>query len=246
MKLKFTTITKTAGQAYPLTFIDTLATPQLSSFEYYTKVFDSCGNEVLLSNSLETIHLSAANIDINQNYLEWNAFTGWDSSVEMYYIYRMIDNVEPTTPVDSVDGFTLEYTDDLSYLSNTSVIPVYWVEAVQEMADNNQPKVRSRSNRTSVAKDAEMFVPTAFRPGGYNPTFKPVFKFYNGRNYLFQIYNRWGQLVFETNDPGNGWEGTYQGKMVQPGTFVYRLVYQNLDGSSTIKTEYLLLFIKAC
>jgi len=39
----------------------------------------------------------------------------------------------------------------------------------------------------------------------------------------FRIYNRWGELVFETNDINNGWDGYYKGKLSEPGVFVYHL-----------------------
>ena len=37
----------------------------------------------------------------------------------------------------------------------------------------------------------------------------------------FAVYDRWGEKVFETIDPANGWDGTFKGKDVTPGVFVY-------------------------
>ncbi|MFA4853618.1 MAG: gliding motility-associated C-terminal domain-containing protein, partial [Bacteroidales bacterium] len=39
----------------------------------------------------------------------------------------------------------------------------------------------------------------------------------------FKIYNRWGELVFETNDVSKGWDGTYKGQLLNPNVFVYYL-----------------------
>src|SRR5690554_4723256 len=39
----------------------------------------------------------------------------------------------------------------------------------------------------------------------------------------FQIYNRWGELVFETNDNKECWDGTHKGKLVNTGVYVYKL-----------------------
>ena len=66
------------------------------------------------------------------------------------------------------------------------------------------------------------FVPNAFTPNidGRNDTFKPiaagiaVFKY-------FRIYNRWGQLVFATNQPGKGWDGTLNGREQPLGVYVW-------------------------
>ncbi len=38
---------------------------------------------------------------------------------------------------------------------------------------------------------------------------------------IFRVFNRWGELVFETKDIRNGWDGTHQGDPVNPGVYVY-------------------------
>ena len=40
-----------------------------------------------------------------------------------------------------------------------------------------------------------------------------------------EIYNRWGELIFETDDINFEWDGMYKGKMVIPGTYIWRLAY---------------------
>ena len=44
------------------------------------------------------------------------------------------------------------------------------------------------------------------------------------------IFNRWGNLVFEFTDPGEGWDGTYRGKQVDPGVYYYVITYTGSDG----------------
>ncbi len=52
----------------------------------------------------------------------------------------------------------------------------------------------------------------------------------------FRIYNRFGQLVFKTSDPNEGWDGNFNGKPENPATFVYILDYRLINGrSSSIK-----------
>jgi gliding motility-associated-like protein len=38
-----------------------------------------------------------------------------------------------------------------------------------------------------------------------------------------RIYDRWGEKVFESHDPDNGWDGTYKGKPLDPDVYVYYL-----------------------
>lgn len=43
----------------------------------------------------------------------------------------------------------------------------------------------------------------------------------------FTIYNRWGQLIFKTNDPNEKWDGRYNGVFCQPGQYIYQATFKN-------------------
>ena len=38
---------------------------------------------------------------------------------------------------------------------------------------------------------------------------------------IFRVFDRWGNLVYESNDISEGWNGIYNGKLLDPGVFVY-------------------------
>ncbi len=44
-----------------------------------------------------------------------------------------------------------------------------------------------------------------------------------------QIFNRWGQLIFESDDPAKGWDGNYNGSPVPMGTYVYTAVFTSFE-----------------
>ena len=48
----------------------------------------------------------------------------------------------------------------------------------------------------------------------------------------FEVYNRFGQLVFRTTDPNEGWDGNFKGKPMNPAVFVYKLDYLLINGLS--------------
>ena len=56
--------------------------------------------------------------------------------------------------------------------------------------------------------------------------------------YLLQVYNRWGQLIFETENPSEGWDGTYNGEPVSMGTYAWKSVFQGFDVGDTPGTEF--------
>ena len=59
---------------------------------------------------------------------------------------------------------------------------------------------------------SQVFIPDAFSPNGdgHNDKLTPLLYKIEQFKY-FRIYNRWGQLLFETKVPGDGWDGTYKG-----------------------------------
>ncbi|MBS1655041.1 MAG: gliding motility-associated C-terminal domain-containing protein, partial [Bacteroidetes bacterium] len=81
-----------------------------------------------------------------------------------------------------------------------------------------------------------LFVPSAFTPNndGKNDLLKP-FLFGNVKQYHFWLYNRWGQVVFETTDLSKGWDGKYKGVTQDGNVFVWLCQYQ-FDGEDK-KTE---------
>ncbi len=91
-------------------------------------------------------------------------------------------------------------------------------------------------------KYAKLQYPTAFKPESSiepNRTFKV-----NGNTgalagYNLKIYNRWGQLIFETDDPYEGWNGTINGTQAEMGTYVWVSVFESFESGiqSSIKVK---------
>ncbi|HAS35634.1 MAG TPA: hypothetical protein DCS15_04055 [Flavobacteriales bacterium] len=69
------------------------------------------------------------------------------------------------------------------------------------------------------------FVPSSFTPNGdgNNEVFKPVGMGIEDDQFLMQIYDRWGKLVFESKDQNTGWDGTVNGSPAQVGTYTWSM-----------------------
>lgn len=77
-------------------------------------------------------------------------------------------------------------------------------------------------------------VPQAFSPNGDGNNDQLVVKGFGIDQMNFKIYNRYGQLVFESQDQEHGWDGNFKGKEENPGVFVWVLEYRLLNNSSGI------------
>ncbi len=77
----------------------------------------------------------------------------------------------------------------------------------------------------------QVFFPNAFSPNGdtHNDVFRPVSRGHHQVK-TFRIVNRWGQVVYESQDEVRGWDGTYNGKAQDMGTYYYYLSYRCGEG----------------
>lgn len=73
------------------------------------------------------------------------------------------------------------------------------------------------------------YVPNAFTPDGdsYNDQFLPIMTSgFDPYTYNFKIFNRWGEVVFESQNHQVGWDGTFKGEMMQDGVYIWQIEYK--------------------
>jgi gliding motility-associated-like protein len=82
-----------------------------------------------------------------------------------------------------------------------------------------------------------VFAPNSFTPDGdeYNNDWKIYVSNADLTSFKLQIYNRWGELVFESFDSEVGWDGTYNGVYVQDGTYSWTLTIKDLRNDNYYK-----------
>lgn len=90
-----------------------------------------------------------------------------------------------------------------------------------------------------VVSDVIFYAPTAFTPD--DDEHNQVWAFYvegiDFENFHLEIYNRWGEVIWETFDTKGFWDGYYKGSKVQQGTYTWRAWYKDKDtDGKTIKT----------
>jgi gliding motility-associated-like protein len=126
--------------------------------------------------------------------------------------------------------------------ANPTVTTTYYVSA----SDDNGCVGGDSSLVVIKLACGDLFVPTIFSPNGTGPDANNKLCVFGTASCIeelkFQVFNRWGEVVFETTDIENCWDGNYKDKPANSGIFVYRLyvkLYNNdepidISGNTTL------------
>ncbi len=186
---------------------------------YYKLVsVNACGNETTNSDIINNIVLEVEQEGFN-NTLSWNSFKEGSLIPANYYIYRIISNLDPEL-IGSFSNYN-SFQDDIESLQSYSQF-CYFVRATEEGTFEND---YSQSNIVCVYLKPKVYIPEAFTPNGddINDLFKPVFNFVP-KDYELRIYNRWGNVIFETGDYTKAWNGKEpNGNSAPAGAYIYYL-----------------------
>ncbi|MGV3630903.1 MAG: gliding motility-associated C-terminal domain-containing protein [Bacteroidota bacterium] len=91
-----------------------------------------------------------------------------------------------------------------------------------------------------VKNMALYYVPNAFTPNGdeHNNTFTPSFnENFTPGDYELLIYNRWGELLFESHDHFVGWDGTYQNRSAMAGIYTWVMGFRSPESDKYIRLD---------
>ncbi|MBK8444170.1 MAG: gliding motility-associated C-terminal domain-containing protein [Sphingobacteriales bacterium] len=195
-----------------------------------------CAPTLAVSNDCDSLSQGEPVSDtFNQNRLDWaiNDASCWED-ISGYIIYTAPTAVSPYIVLDTLEGISVS---DYVHTVANSLAVCYYVAAYDS--------AYNVSNSNIVCKDAclEYELPNTFTPNGDgdNELFVPRRSVFVSSIDL-KIYNRWGNLVFETSDPAINWNGTDQqsGKELAEGVYFYVcdvLALNSISGESTIEKQ---------
>lgn len=201
-----------------------------SSTRYYYRITysDACGNK----SDPSIIGSPVLLIETLEKSLNWSAYEGWSSGVAEYVVEKYDqDGVLITTIAVGLDQ---EFTDPDA--SNVQRV-IYRIQALP--VNPNLSIVYS--NFVDVIYRSKVEFPNAFTPNddGINDIFTFAGRFImRGK---MAIYNRWGELVFQTESVENGWDGRINGKFAPLGTYIYYATLVDDMGIEFVKSGEVLL-----
>jgi gliding motility-associated-like protein len=154
------------------------------------------------------------NVENGTNF--WNTSTGADT-----YIWNFGDGSPEETGINEYH----EFLNGDDFIESSYLVTLY---AISEYGC-----IDSAVRYIKLLPEVIVYVPNTFTPDNdeYNPVFKPIFTSgYDAESYTLLIFNRWGEVVFESHNTSVGWDGSY-GKnneisLVQDGTYTWKIEFK--------------------
>ena len=181
------------------------------------------------SNSVTPVFLSVDGGGTSPAELAWTPLTNGLPGSIAYTVYRE-GPAGGLTPV-AMGLAATAYTD----VDNQDSTACYRVAAVYTppAADTSYTFL---SNRGCAIPRVEVYLPNVFSPVATqdaNREFRPFFNTTLGvTDYLIRVYDRWGALVFESENPDEGWDGTVGGQALPVGSYMYTISFTPSQGNN--------------
>ena len=185
---------------------------ELGTYCYKLSYTDICGNSSPAPNEVCSIYLNGVLENDNSATISWNSYIGYEMGVLHYRVEKYDEN-----------GFLQSsFTTTNTSFTDGNDITVFQIARYKVFAvPNDASLAESYSNEFKVIKRSVVSHPKAFTPNGdgLNDEYK-VYGTYI-KTFNLKVYNRWGELIFVTNDISKGWDGTYDGEQLPSGSYTY-------------------------
>lgn len=207
-------------------FKDNNVEPYLNSYYYNIQTIDAC-DQVVSSGFSQTIFLEVEALDEFKNKISWTGNNLKYGTVQEYWVYKIINGGPQRIAI--VPNTENSYIDELDITNENEAENCYFVIANIALDFPNGLKrfAQSQSNQGCAVQSSNIHIPNAVSPSGSNKHFRPVIVFSrNIHNYSMTIYDRYGQLLFETDDQFKAWDGSKDGQPLKMGVYVYVIRFQ--------------------
>jgi gliding motility-associated-like protein len=87
--------------------------------------------------------------------------------------------------------------------------------------------IDSAKTTVEVKEELTWYIPNTFTPDGdeFNNVFLPIFNdAFDKQSYTLMIFDRWGEILFESHDTTVGWDGTYNGVLCKEGAYTWKII----------------------
>lgn len=187
---------------------------------------DNCGNTSAVSATTCPMVLSMTKTE-ETVFLSWTPYDGYDATGFASYMVEVLDaggNIISSQNVGSL--LTYQEVPNPNF-----ALFRYRVKAIS----NGTETMVSYSNVMEVDLSPQLHMPNTFTPNGdgVNDSFVPKGKYFT--NFKLTVFNKWGEVIFVTNDALAGWDGTYKNEPVSLDTYSYFVQAESNGGEKIAK-----------
>ncbi len=131
------------------------------------------------------------------------------------------------TPSDPLSDPSMQQTN--AYMEQSTIFTLSVSDEICTRSDTVEVKVYE-----IICDDPYVFIPNAFSPNGDNENDILYVRGIWIEKMIFRVFDRWGEMVFESNDPAIGWDGTFRGKQLDPDVYDFYLDVTCIGGLESI------------
>jgi gliding motility-associated-like protein len=221
------------------------------SYRYRIAVYNECEQLVSQSQEAETMLLQGFRNDelgMQRHNLSWSHYDGFPFGVDRYEVL-VKTTTDPSNygqPLETMDANRSNFNRNVSDMAGDPGLFCYQIIAVE--LDPEGDLEAASSNWLCLVEEPVVWLPNAFTPNGDDlndwypwtadaPNVGFIGNAPEGSsNFRLSIFNRWGNVVYETESIGTPWDGKVNGKLVPNG--VYMVKCQYLDGIGTWHSQH--------
>jgi len=194
-------------------------------YYYYLSAIDYCNNETFKSDIISNIKLSVN----KKNLIDKISILKWENKENIEYKIVRCQNkscyeINTTYNLTYIDNLQDVFENQFTNKTTSGKFCYYII--------NETDTFVNKSNTECVIYDETIFLANAFNPNSNieeNRTFKPKIAFID--NYELIIYGNYGNIIFQTKNPNEGWNGKLpNGKIAQRAEYMYFISYTNSYG----------------
>lgn len=203
-----------------LTYVERNLNTDKTAFEYRIVALDLCGREIY-SDVHTNILLTGTQPDAYEVNLNWTRYKGWTDGVRTYELHRSVD-FDPSFVMqrDRGSDTTDNYSDGFDNFTQRYRVKAY---------ENNAGGDTTWSNEIFFNFEPVIWVPNAFTPNDDQLNTKFQIVYGSIKTFELEIFDRWGERMFQTNNIANNWDGTYKDAPCPDGVYIYKLRYTGAD-----------------
>ena len=212
-------------------FDDKNTNVQEHSYVYQLRGLDLCGDTTPISNVAQSILLKCYFDEATQKpALIWNHYNKWSQAISFYQIEQKKPDGSFVI-IGKVNAIDTQFI-HMDAAQNCTPFFRYRVRAISGVNTILNRSTFSLSNEADAFPHSTLFIPNAFSPdkNELNEIFGPQGQYIT--KYKLQIYNRWGEKIFETTNCMEGWNGFYKDERCEQDVYLYSLEAIGADKKS--------------